>query len=32
MGMPVEKIELQALAESINARSVRGIVMLILDD
>lgn len=32
MGMPVEKIELQALAESIGARSARGIVMLILDD
>ena len=32
MGMPIEKIELQALAESIGARSARGIVMLILDD
>ncbi len=32
MGMPETKIELQALAENANARSVRGIVMLILDD
>ena len=32
MGMPIEKIELQALAENASARSVRGIVMLILDD
>ncbi|WP_294376906.1 phage tail sheath subtilisin-like domain-containing protein [uncultured Clostridium sp.] len=32
MGMPVEKIDLQALAENAGARSVRGIAMLILDD
>ena len=32
MGMPETKIELQALAESASSRSVRGIVMLILDD